>query len=343
MERLRNNSWIEALGRHPLLTGVGLSMVGIVLSILFLLGLEVYVRAQTDRLGTVWNWQGYRGPVVERKVPWEVRIAVLGGSTAFGYGVPNEHSFPTDLEQRLNERVSDVAGWARKVKVLNLAYPGESAVCFANTLDSYAYLQPDIVLIYSGINDTPSTAYYRKTKDCFRNKSIAFRVTRYIPIRFLPALPLVAREKYYQLRYGTIDEGYRRLRARALQRAKAKSPTTLTEKELKDKGYKRYEHYITSLIDEVLAQGKAALFVTQPYFDKRSYREWQQGRLRGTLERKYGGVSRFRYVTLGELFNRQPDPEITYNRMHLTPRGNKKVAQALVEPSLDLIGSLPSR
>jgi hypothetical protein len=164
------------MNRRPIITGIGLALLGVVLAGLVLLGLDVYARSRVERsAGT--NWQGYRGPVAGRKVPGEVRIAVLGGSTAFGYGVTATHAFPAYLERLLSERAEGLGGRIRRVTVLNLAYNNESAVCFASTLESYAYLQPDIVLLYSGINDKPFISYYRKPEQCHRNKSTVFRFT----------------------------------------------------------------------------------------------------------------------------------------------------------------------
>lgn len=325
--------------KRPFLTGLGLSVLSVVLTLLVLLGLDVYARSRVERsAGT--NWRGYRGPVAGRKAPGEVRIAVLGGSTAFGYGVTADRAFSPYLERMLNERLDGLRGQlSRKATVLNLAYNNESAVCFASTLDSYAYLQPDIVLMYSGINDGPFFSYYRKPEQCHREKSVVFKLAGYLPI-----LPLVVQEKYFRLRYGSVEEGYRQWSLRNRQRVKAKKPAALLKgEELKEAGYKRYEHYITSLIDSVLARGKAAMFVTQPFFETGSYREWQQNRLRRTLERKYSQGGRFRYVSLGDLFGRRAVPEYTLDEMHLTPKGNEMAAQALVEPSLDLIGRLSGR
>lgn len=328
---------IKVPGRRRFMTGLALSMASVLLTVLILLALDIYARSRVGRsAGT--NWQGYRGPVVGSKAPGEVRIAVLGGSTAFGYGVTAEGSFPAYLERLLNARLNGLGGWVRKVTVLNLAYNNESAVCFDSTLKSYAYLEPDVMLLYSGINDGFNTSYYRKPEACHRNKSIIFRLTGYLPI-----LHVVIREKYFQLRYGTVEQGYRRWGERNRRRVVAEGPTRLAKDELKEAGYGKYERHITGLIDEVLAQGKAALFVTQPYFNTGTYREWQQNRLRGTLERKYTGVGHFRYVNLGEFFQRRAEREITGDRMHLTEKGNKKVAQALVEPCLELVGHLSSR
>jgi lysophospholipase L1-like esterase len=311
-----------------------LALLGVVITGLVLIGLDVYARSRVERsAGT--NWQGYRGPVAGRKAPGEIRIAVLGGSTAFGYGVTANHAFPAYLQRMLNEKLDGLGGRARKVTVLNLSYNNESAVCFASTLASYAYLRPDIVLLYSGINDKPFISYYRRPEQCHRNKSVVFRLTGYLPI-----LPLVVQEKYFQLRYGTVEEGYLEWSKRNRRRAAARRPVPVDKEALKEAGYARYENYVTSLIDRALERGQAGLFVTQPFGQPGTYREWQQARLRRTFEQMYAGSSRFHYVSLGELFGRRADPEYTIDGMHFTPKGNAKVARALVEPCLELMGRL---
>ena len=84
-----------------------------------------------------------------------MRVVVLGGSTAFGYRVRPDESFPAALERRLRSRREQA------ISIANLAYNSESAVCFAPTLDHYAYLEPDVVLFYSGYNDLPDRVYFR--------------------------------------------------------------------------------------------------------------------------------------------------------------------------------------
>jgi hypothetical protein len=67
---------------------------------LVLLALDVYVhhRVQYEAGVNVW---GYRGDPVGKKKPGETRIIVLGGSTAFGYGLRWNESWPYYLEQKI--------------------------------------------------------------------------------------------------------------------------------------------------------------------------------------------------------------------------------------------------
>ena len=61
---------------------------------------DLYAHHRFER-GVLYNVWGYRGPTIGRKSPGEYRIAVLGGSAAYGFGVRWEESMPTLLEQRL--------------------------------------------------------------------------------------------------------------------------------------------------------------------------------------------------------------------------------------------------
>jgi len=94
---------------------------------------------------------GLPGPAVGKKQPREKRIAVVGGSTAWGYGLTAPQSFPGQLQQRFAARVRSEGG--PPINVLNLASNSEGAYSFQYTLSDYDYLDYDAVLIYSGYND----------------------------------------------------------------------------------------------------------------------------------------------------------------------------------------------
>ena len=64
-----------------------------VLSLVGLLVVDIYVHGRFERSGGFNVW-GYRGPSVGRRKPDEFRLIVLGGSTAYGYGVTWEHAMP---------------------------------------------------------------------------------------------------------------------------------------------------------------------------------------------------------------------------------------------------------
>ena len=75
--------------------------LALVACLVVLLAADVYLHRKYERTASVNVW-GYRGPTVGPKQPLETRIAVFGGSTAFGYGPDWDGSFPYLMEQRLN-------------------------------------------------------------------------------------------------------------------------------------------------------------------------------------------------------------------------------------------------
>src|SRR5947207_15897741 len=87
-----------------------------------LLALDVMLHWRVQNVAAVNVW-GYRGPTIGRKQPNETRVVVLGGSTAFGYGVQYDEAFPYYLEQLLNAR-------GRRFTVVNLGAPGQGAYGF---------------------------------------------------------------------------------------------------------------------------------------------------------------------------------------------------------------------
>src|ERR1051325_7579897 len=120
------------------------------------------------------NLWAYRGPARGRKQSGEKRVAVLGGSTTWGFGLRAGQDFPAQLERMI---ASDKS--ISSIRVLNLGFNGEGAYSFTQTLSDYDYLDADLVIFYSGYNDLGPN-YYN-----FRHRSPLFRWTGYLPL--LPA------------------------------------------------------------------------------------------------------------------------------------------------------------
>lgn len=93
------------------------------------------------------NSLGLRGEEVRPSEPGVTRIAVVGGSSAFGYFVSDEQEAASILERRLQNK-------GLSVEVLNAGVPGYNLYQTIPRFDTLvAPLKPKIVVLYLGWND----------------------------------------------------------------------------------------------------------------------------------------------------------------------------------------------
>ncbi len=336
------------------LVAAGLSIVA-VLGVL--VGLDLYVNRKFLESGGVNIW-GYRGPALGRKQPGERRIAVIGGSTAFGYGVQWRQAFPAVLEGLLN-LPSDPTGASPRVSVVNLAFNNEGAYSLKFTLADYDYLDYDVVLVYTGYNDL---AYFNNfqvsNSQVARRESAIYRWTGYFPM-----LPLVMREKAMAIRYdGRLDDAYRgkptvfrpnlaqRSTATALEAAARLSSSldtimaetarlpaeaagglvVLADPASVECGvYTGYCGEVYQAIKLVLERGKRALVVTEPFISE-AHRD-QQRFLVEYLRKRFATTTDVAFVNLGASVDLR-DPKVAPDGMHLSPDANSVIARDLVDP-----------
>jgi hypothetical protein len=332
---------------------VSAAALGVAVAALALLAADVYAHHRFER-GVLYNVWGYRGPTIGRKSRGEYRIAVLGGSAAYGFGVRWEESMPVLLEQRL-------AAERPRVRVVNLAYNGQGAYAFVPTLDDYAYLKPDLALLYESYNDLLSGPP-NPTHLVFRRESAIFRLTGYLPV-----FPIVAREKASVLLYGDTRQVYRyaphaqtvfrpglarRAGADALRSAAAVGEALERQfdrvvaeagatppSEHRDTGackgtWVEYCSLVRDAVHYARDHGLQVLVVSQPYAlgeQLRAAHVQQQGEVADMLTREFAGDGDVAYVNLGERVDLS-DPQMAFDRMHLTADGNARIADALIAP-----------
>jgi lysophospholipase L1-like esterase len=334
--------------RHLAFAAIALGL-STVLTLGAIVTVDVVLHRKYTATGGLNVW-GYRGPVVGRKRIRESRIVVLGGSTAFGYGVTWNHAFPAVLESLLREQ-------GRRVSVVNLAYNNEGAYAYRPNLVDYGYLRYDVVLFYTGYNDLIDG-----NRTVFRRESPVFRLTGYLPI-----LPLVLREKAMALRHGgNLEEAYRTGQAgrqatqftpTALDRGKSAGLDALArisaslERQLGrltdigsveetavattcDQGWNAYCRHMRSAIEEALARGARVLVVGQPYISDGHVT--QQMALEKMLRQRFGADPRVRLVNLGRALD-LCDRALAWDGMHLTAAGNAHLAALLAGPVGDLL------
>lgn len=337
---------LAAMGLAVLAT-VGILLVG-----------DVYLHRRYMDVVALNVW-GYRGPAVGGKQPGEWRLAFLGESTAFGYGVHWRDAVPALLQEQLNAD----AGAGRRATVLNLAYNNEGAHSYRFTLDDYDYLDYDAVLIYSGYNDLAGNVHI------FRHASLIFRLTGYLPI-----FPMIFQEKAMAIRWnGRLEDAYQgrrttfvpniteRATATALETA-ARITKSLDEQfahtpdaqhdvdrgerflRVMDEGTTegtacgiRFEHYCGEMylaIKQALDADRQVLVVGQPYLTP-LHRE-QQALVLGFLERRFAGHAGLHFASMADVVDLQ-DPALAYDGMHLTPAGNRRIAAALLPHARQLM------
>jgi len=311
----------------------------LIIAIALLLAADVYLH-QKYQDKSAFNIWGYRGPTVGAKAPGEVRIVVLGGSAAFGFGLAWNEAFPFFLEQRLN----DGARTGAHYRVVNLAFNGEAAVSFAPTLEDYEYLDYDLAILYEGYNDLPE----QPRTFVFRRQSVVFNATGYMPL-----LPMVLREKYFDWRYaGDIGKGYRAddtaktVFRPADQAAAAAAAESLAQqlgglssnaRVLTSTCGDAWRAYCASVVDAVRAarnRGVLVLVATQPLISDRHVA--QQSALRGAIAERFADDAGVAYADFGRLLDLR-DMSIAFDGVHLTVAGNRVLADAFVPAVTRLI------
>lgn len=99
------------------------------------------------------NAQRFRGPLVDSIKPaGTVRIVLLGGSTTFGWGVPDDQSIDAHLRALLPARLP-----GRRVEVINAALDGyDSWQLLERVRGDVLALDPDLLVVNEGVNDVRS-------------------------------------------------------------------------------------------------------------------------------------------------------------------------------------------
>jgi hypothetical protein len=175
---------------------LGVETVAIAFALTVALDLREHGRVAP--LGGVNEW-GYRGPVAHRRRPHEIRIAIIGGTRAFGWGEPGS-VLGDEIRRTVMLTTDRPGGPARPVVAINLGRLGAEPASYPQTIEHYAYLRPDYICLYDdlGVRGGSPTAGTDGT-------SAVFELTGYAP-----ALPLVFREKGMIWRFGDIQSGYSR-------------------------------------------------------------------------------------------------------------------------------------
>ena len=313
---------------------------------------DLWLHHRFDKMAGLNTW-GYRGPAVGRKRPGEIRLVVVGGSTALGYGLDWSEAFPHQLEVALNRSAPP----ERRYSVVNLGYNNEGAYSFRFTLEDFEHLDYDAAVLYEGYNDLSPPI---KNKQVIRRQSLVFRLTGYFPI-----LPFIAAEKAMALRYGDIRAAYRgdtvvfrpglvdRTTAAALEGSIAVQKAldrNLGGPPAADPAdgsggscgpiWSFYCDSVVAGVDYLRSSGRPAVVVTQPLLNDRHLA--QQAELRRLLADRYAGDRDVHHVDLSAAVD-VTDPALCWDGAHLTREWYAIIAASLVEPVRTAMSGRPPR
>jgi lysophospholipase L1-like esterase len=311
--------------------------------VLLLAAADVYAHRRTQHVAGVNVW-GYRGAPVGGKAEGEIRAVMLGGSTAFGWGLPAHESIPAFLERKLN------ASGTRRYSVVNLGAPGQGAYGLRFDLSDYEDLRYDLVLVYQGYNDLgPYTIRKQENYFLWRRASPVFRWTGYYPI-----LPTVLREKADAMLARGVQDGRPRfepgmatraaagaMRAAAALTAQlggrptalAAAPSDAPAADQCGEVWARYCGSVRDAVDYALAGNRPVIVISQPSVSDAHVD--QQAHLAAMLRARYRDDARVKYVDLGRAVD-MSDPSLAYDGLHLVAAGNEAIAAQLVGPVLEM-------
>ena len=316
-----------------------------------LIGADLYAHNRVERSAGL-NRHGYRGPVAGRKQAGDIRVAMLGGSTVFGFDAEVTETLPAQLERALADP---------RVHVVNLGFNGEGAAAFVPTLQSYAYLDYDIVCLYEGYNDVLGDA--SPNLGLKRHASPVFRATGYFPI-----LPLVLREKagFLRQRGGPAQSPTQAGDAKPVFKPGLANRTSAGALDATSVFAEALERQLGRIVDPVEAaphtgagcsapwsqycaavgaavrfavdRGKPVLVVGQPrlaYGQAVRHRSQQQA-LAAMLAHEFGGHSLVRYVDLADAVDLSNN-SVAFDGLHLSREANATVAARLAEPLREMV------
>jgi len=330
-------------------------MLSLVVVLVGLLAADLIVHHRAEKSAGL-NRYGYRGPVVGRKAAGELRVAMVGGSTTFGYGVAWNESIPAFLEQKLKARLN------RPVTVLNLGFNNEGAFAFLPNLQDFESLDYDVIVLYEGYNDLPGDE--GPNRGVYRRTSAIFRRFGYFPI-----LPLYLEEKARALRYGSVGAAYEALATKGgdpnqvvfrpgfAQRTSAAALETISSMTQALDGqlaqtaaapppvakqsalgcvfpYVMYCDSVAAAVRFGRERGKGVVVGAQPHLPgarSSDLHAKQQEMLSAMIARVFGADRQVVRADFSQLVD-LTDINVTFDGMHLKPEANAAVAAALVDP-----------
>ncbi len=277
------------------------------------------------------------------KPPGEIRILCLGGSTTAGEEVPQQQTYPSQLQRMLREHYPQAA-----LRVINGGIP---SYAIRHTLRDFELrlwrLKPDVVAVYQGINDLS----YHSTATIEVHRKANFNGQAFAPFVYQGDGDLGNTPTWTEpLRAAAQQSHLARLLVRTWRERGGSSPHA-ADLEFRPQAIEAFEAYYRALLKQIAAEGALAVPMTfalaypgqftanQERRVLASFQIWLEGappRLgrqivdsENAAIRRLAGQCNCPYADLDEAVPR--DAEHFVDVCHLTAAGNRLIAQRLAE------------
>jgi lysophospholipase L1-like esterase len=295
---------------------------------------DLRLHSRFERVAGV-NVEGYRGPLLPRRRRDERRLLLVGDSTAFGYGVAWTESFGFYLRNRLDVERNRVRPDS-VVTMINAATISDGAHAVPYAVRDFRFVAPDVVVVDAG--------YDALCDGCAENRRVSrHQSALFVHFGYMPMLPQSLREKGAVLAHdpSPVRRAIGRLSGSVSRAAAAiDRPSHGGEApgSVRDVGcppqWTAFCGAIHDAVADALSFARAVVVVTPPYLSER-HRE-QQRAMAAMLQREFAGDNRVLYLDEGSAVDLH-DPAMSFDGVHLTARGNQRLAESLVPPLRTLL------
>lgn len=295
------------------------------------------------------NKRGFRGEEInEAKQPGVIRIVTLGASSTFGYFDRDNETYPYYLEQKLNEDSRSKA----RFEVINLGIPHlQSEQILALFLAEAIPLHPDVVTFYEAVNDAargnPSKNESEIQNPTLRQKlsaitplKAAYGIARdhLVTIAFVDSIrqnmiaePTFNRRQVENHITGTsehfirnIDSLYRECQRRGILfvALKQQARSNIVQ-DIKGLSYAQEVQMVKDQLEKEGAIARSELFFLTQSVITTNLENWAT-------------ANSVPFVDVQKVLDQ--DRDVLLSWVHLSPRGNRMIADALAEKIKQLVG-----
>ena len=308
------------------------------------LSLDLREHGRVAPLGGVNEW-GYRGSVAQQRKPHEIRIAIVGGTRAFGWGVPAS-ALVTEVSRAVKLTTDRPGAEVRPVVAINLGRLGALPEAYPEIIEHFSYLQPDYICLYDDLGVSGGSPTWGTD-----GTSGVYALTGYAP-----ALPLVLREKGMALRVGdvrlayapTVRQGPRpslvhRAAGATLEAAGwtlAAADQRLSDWVLRNRPARPPVSYVDAMMAAIEAaklRARGVVVVTSPADTAEQANNLRA--LRARLDARAGSAPWLRLVNFSDDPALARDPELRLDGWNFSSAGIARVAGTIAPALLSLIAS----